>query len=210
MSLVWIFLILLLGFILMTLEVFVPSGGALGFCAGTCIVVSVMLGYYHHGLEMGTMVLGVAVVFTPMMLYGLFKVWPHTPLGRAILARRAAKEDSDEMVADSARFLKSLVGRRGRAISPLLPAGAVEIDGRYFDALTHGRPIEKNEPIEVVEATGNHLIVRPAKLTSGDGARQSATGPAPLGADKESPDSGQLLSQPFEDFGIDELEEPLK
>lgn len=53
------------------------------------------------------------------------------------------------------------VGRRGTALSPLRPAGVVEIDGQRLDATTQGEFVEAGSEVEVLRADGLTLVVRP-------------------------------------------------
>lgn len=54
-----------------------------------------------------------------------------------------------------------LVGRRGRALTDLDPAGDVRVDLETWSAVTVARPIRAGEEVEVVGVEGVHLRVRP-------------------------------------------------
>jgi membrane-bound ClpP family serine protease len=57
-------------------------------------------------------------------------------------------------------FLKSLVGRTGRAKSKMLLSGAITIDGRTVDAVSESMPIEVGQPVRVVQVRGHGVVVR--------------------------------------------------
>jgi membrane-bound ClpP family serine protease len=59
------------------------------------------------------------------------------------------------------RGLKELVGRRGQAKGLMLPSGLVLIDGKTYDAVSEGVPIEAGQPILVVSVSTQRLVVRP-------------------------------------------------
>jgi membrane-bound ClpP family serine protease len=68
---------------------------------------------------------------------------------------------------------KQLIGRHGIAVTAMLPAGAIRIEGRTIDAISEGMTIEKNTPIEVIAVRGNHLVVRPLAASTGESSASS-------------------------------------
>ena len=54
----------------------------------------------------------------------------------------------------------ALVGSKGIAITPLHPSGRVEIGEKTFDVVTRGDFINKGQTVEIVEETGNHIVVK--------------------------------------------------
>lgn len=85
----WILLvpvgILLLGFLFVVLEVFVPSGGVLGLGAAILITTAVVLGFLWGGERTGVIILLVAAVVTPVLVVWAFRVWPETALGQEMV-----------------------------------------------------------------------------------------------------------------------------
>jgi membrane-bound ClpP family serine protease len=57
--------------------------------------------------------------------------------------------------------LKELIGRHGHTKGLMLPSGTVVIDGKTYDAVSEGMPIEANETVVVVGISTQRLIVRP-------------------------------------------------
>ncbi|WP_397547044.1 nodulation protein NfeD [Rhodothermus marinus] len=53
-----------------------------------------------------------------------------------------------------------LTGKRGRAVTPLRPAGVVEIDGRRYDVVASGQFVPAGTPVEVVRVQGSRIEVR--------------------------------------------------
>jgi hypothetical protein len=56
--------------------------------------------------------------------------------------------------------LNTLIGRRGRALTPLRPAGSVEFGGRRVDGLSEGDFIEAGTPVTGIRVRGRYLLVR--------------------------------------------------
>ncbi|MDQ7040472.1 MAG: NfeD family protein [Rhodothermus sp.] len=56
---------------------------------------------------------------------------------------------------------KQLVGKQGQALTPLRPAGVVEIEGRRYDVVSSGQFVAAGTPVEVVRVQGRRIEVRP-------------------------------------------------
>ncbi len=153
--LVWAVILFLSGLALLVLEAFIPSGGLLGILSIACLVTSIVLGYVGSWIE-GTVILAAAVIGVPAAVVVMLKYWPDTPIGRRVLLNVPS---SDEVLPDIAPR-KSLVGKRGRAQSVMLPSGPVEIEGELIDAVSDGMAIEAGQLVEVVEAGAIHIVVR--------------------------------------------------
>jgi len=59
----------------------------------------------------------------------------------------------------SKKEVSALIGKDGIAITDLRPSGAIKIDGKRIDAVTHGEYIEKGENVTVVEEEGSKVLV---------------------------------------------------
>ncbi len=186
--LVWSVILLVLGLFLVLVEVFVPSGGILGFLSISSLLTGIILAFYHKGPEIGFLFLAIVAVAVPVTLTMAFKWWPKTPMGRRVLLDVPTAE---EVMPDTPqrRTLRQLVGKIGVSKSVMLPSGAVLIDGQTIDALSEGMAIEAGQRVRVIEVRGNRVVVRPAE------------GP--------EPQSDDVLSQPIESLGLDSLEDPL-
>ncbi len=157
MSPITIALILLLsGLAFIVLEMFLPSGGILGFVAAVLLVASVVYAYLKCDIAIGTAFLAAAVITVPIMIGAAIRVWPHTPMGRMILLDSATEEYAD---ARENPVHTELVGRQGIARSNLLPSGVAEIDGNRWDVIIVGPAADRGDLIEVVEVEGNRILV---------------------------------------------------
>ncbi len=185
--LAWAALLLCVGLFLAVLEMFVPSGGILGFLALSALLVAIFLAF-RHGIWSGVGFMSLAVFAVPIALIYALQWWPRTPMGRRILLPLPT---SAEVMPDSEkrRELKRLVGKIGKAKSLMLPSGAVDIDGEIVDALSEGMAIEAGQWVKVVEVRGTRVVVHPA-----DHGPESAAG------DNRLDDSIESLGlEPFDD-----------
>ena len=51
------------------------------------------------------------------------------------------------------------LGDAGRTVTPLRPAGKAVINGRRVDVITRGQMLDEDRPVEVIEVSGNHVVV---------------------------------------------------
>ena len=187
---VWAVLLFLLAMSLAMLEVFLPSGGILGFLS-VCSVIGALVLAFRSGPTAGLAILAATIVGTPLAIMAALKVWPHTPIGRRVML---GVPTADEVLPDSPRqrALRELIGHTGKARSAMLPSGAVLVDGRTIDAVSMGVAIEAGQAVRVIDVRGNRVLVRP------------------LDDDQEvaEPRADDPLSQPIESLGIEPLDDP--
>jgi membrane-bound ClpP family serine protease len=198
MPLVWVVALLVVGLAVMVLEVFVPSGGVLGFLSVVAVGAAVVMAFAEGGATVGLGVLAAVVAAVPVVLGVAFRIFPETPLGRRVLPPPPTPDDVLPE-ADHRRRLRALVGRRGRAASELVPWGTVEIDGGTHEARSEGGPIEPAVAVEVAAVDGGALVVRAIAA----GPAPAAESPAPPAAAPRPPRSTTL-----EEFDFDRLDPP--
>ena len=186
----WTILLIAAGFVVIFLELFVPSAGILGVVAGICLISGIIVGF-TDSVQTGLIALLSVLIMLPIMLSLMIKAWPHTPIGRRILI---GPMPSEKVVPQGEYYdeIQSLVGRLGVAKTKMLPSGIVVIDGKKFDSISDGMPLDAGDTIKVIAVKGNRVVV--AKY---DGEPDQPTS------------TTDLLSQPLDELGLDNLEEPL-
>lgn len=157
-TLVWAGLLLLLGLGCIVLEMFVPSGGLLGVMAVLSIVAAVVLAFLAGPLP-GIIMTLVVTFLIPLVLAGAVRYWPDTPLGRTILLRRP---ESNQVLPQTEAYqtLHFLIGKQGVAKSRMLLSGVVSVDGKAYDAVSNGLPIDAGDPVRVIATETQRLVVR--------------------------------------------------
>ncbi|MDZ4656879.1 MAG: NfeD family protein [Bythopirellula sp.] len=185
----WAIILMLIGCALVVLEVFVPSGGILGMLSGIAILGSIIFAF-RRDLTAGLTFVLISLVAVPTLLALAFRVWPHTPMGKAFLGELPNEEELKPV--DTRR---QLVGRLGVAKTMMLPSGSVLVDGHWLDAVSQGDAIEPGMPIVVVEVRANRVVVRQAD---------------PDEAEQITSSSPDMLSKPLNELGLEGFEdEPL-
>ena len=215
-TLLWVVALLVLGLAVMVLEVFVPSGGILGFVSILALISAVATAFLEQGTTAGMAALAVVVLAVPAVLSMAFRWFPETPLGRRVLP--PAPEAADVLPdPERRRHLRDLVGRTGRTGSELLPWGSVEIGGDIVEAMSEGGPLEAGIAIEVVDVQGTVVVVRGLEPREGPtaAARREGREPStPLPSVESSPAENMAiggdsaLSPTLETFEFDGLEPP--
>jgi hypothetical protein len=84
-ALVWIVALLVVGLAVLVLEVFLPSGGVLGFLSVLAIGAAIVMAFVEQGAALGLTVLAISFVAVPAVLALAFRWFPDTPLGRRVL-----------------------------------------------------------------------------------------------------------------------------
>jgi membrane-bound serine protease (ClpP class) len=124
----------------------------------------------------GAAVLLAECVIVPTSVSAAVRWWPDTPIGRLMLIQRP--RTSDEVLPETVAYrgLKDLVGRRGQSKGLMMPGGSVIIDGKAYDAVSEGQPIDPHQPIIVVGVSTQRLVIRPDNTIEAQLADQPATG----------------------------------
>ena len=188
---IWSIILLSIGFLVVFLELFIPSAGLLGVLATFLLVAGIVVAFFHS-LYAGAIALFITVVSIPVVLAIMVNVWPHTPLGRRILL---GKMDPHDVLPTTEHYteFRSLIGQLGIAKTKMLPSGIVLINERKYDALSDGFAIEAGQPVKVSAVKGNRIIVQPFDGDVGD--------PQDLPVRDRD-----VLSQPIEGLGLEELD----
>jgi membrane-bound serine protease (ClpP class) len=177
----WEIILFIIGVGLVAIEVFViPGFGFVGIAGLLCMLASVILAlqpFYKpttpadwamfevNMISVGAVTLA---VFIGAILIGRY-LHRAPYLGKLVLAAPPSSTSptttsqsvlampSKETVQEE---VSGLVGRQGRAVSLLRPAGRAEFDGEPMDVVTQGEFIQPGEPIVISEVHGNRVVVK--------------------------------------------------
>lgn len=167
-------ILFVLGIGLLGLEIFVTPGfGVLGIGGIASIAASLIFAFstvspsdpfihpddfalpsLYQPLGMFAMV----VVMSVVMMILLASVLPSTPLFHAVTL--SERERVEEGYHSTEERTLELVGLRGRAVSPLRPAGIMMAGEEKYDVVSEGGLIASGALIEVIAVEGRRVIVR--------------------------------------------------
>lgn len=196
-------LLLLVGFVLIVAEVFLPSGGMILLLCTISFVASMWCAvnawYGTHPVAFGSYLTSL-VVLIPTVIIGAFQIFPKTPFGRQIIAAPTPEEVTPH--AEEREYLAGLIGRIGEAITPMMPGGLVSVDSDRLHAFTEGVMIEKGTPVEIIAVRGTRVVVREASAELLHRQESSTTSEDEFLADREPTGQGDDLTEPPLDFVV--------
>jgi membrane-bound ClpP family serine protease len=156
-TLAWPLLLLAFGLLLLIAEVFIPSGGLIGFLAICCLGLSLWHAF-QRSTDLGLKFLLADGFLLPLTMALAIYLWPRTPLARRVFLARPSPDEFE--VSHSNMRIDHLVGQLGRALTPLRPSGMVDFDGRRLDGLSEDGLIASGTLIQAVRTRGGQLVVR--------------------------------------------------
>lgn len=148
-----ILLLFVLGIVLLFMDLFVPGvilsiGGTLVFLAATAEA------FQAYGMVGGLEAFAVGAVLLTAALWFEYGYLPKTRFGKRFFLH-AAVEGTSQPAADSA----TLTGRECVALTPLVPTGQVEIDGKRYEALSLDGHADRGTRLKVTGAQNFSLTV---------------------------------------------------
>lgn len=143
--------LIILAFVLLFLEIFVP-GGLLGFLAVCAILGAGYAAYIEYGLAVGAAVTLGAATLGVLMFFIEIKVLKAS--GRHLSVESKVESRSVERAQDD------LVGKNGVALTSLAPGGKVRVDGKDYEASSLSGLMRKGAQIEVVRVEDFRIIVK--------------------------------------------------
>ncbi len=147
---------IIIGFMLLFFELFLP-GGIVGSVGGFLIAVGVYGTFQTYGATWGLPVSLTCLIGVIGFIVWWAKYFPETRIG-GIFNLRAEISKASGYVSQDAEESK-LLGRRGATVTTLRPSGEAEIDGHRIDVISQGGFIEKGVVVEVVEVDSNRIVV---------------------------------------------------
>ncbi|MDX1969342.1 MAG: NfeD family protein [Planctomycetaceae bacterium] len=163
----------------LALEIFVlPGFGVFGLSGILLILASLVMASQSWGnlepyrdLNQLTYTLGSffgAIFAVGVLALTLGRYLPHVPMFEGLVLNPPGQltvEDEPRLApelldAAPAAAENGWIGRRGSAASLLRPAGKAQINGRLIDVVSEGPFIPEGTPIEVVQVSGNRIVVR--------------------------------------------------
>ena len=144
----------LAGLLFFYLEFFVP-GGILGVAGGVLIVTSAALFFWRFGAVVGSFLYVAALI---LVCVGTFRLalWKIKKSG----ARNTFYATGSQEGYQASSFDCAMIGKKGTAVTPLTPAGRIEIEGKWHQAVSEGGYIKKGTSVLVLRGEGARFIVR--------------------------------------------------
>lgn len=152
----WIAL-LIVGYCLVVVEMYIPGFGLPGISGLICLAVSIFF------LSGGSVLTGliVTLIVVALLCVALSFSMRSAAKGRLAKSRFVLKETSTSPETQD-NALDYYVGKSGTAKTILRPAGVAEFEGVRLNVLTDGDFIDENAKIVVERVEGNRIFVKKA------------------------------------------------
>ena len=152
------------GVILLVLEVFViPGFGIAGVLGIVAILAGLVLSLVGAGdtsevifKAAGRVVFSLLIALVASLV--MLRFLPRLPFGRRLILETGLGAGHKHGSAPDSDL--RWMAKKGRASSPLRPAGIAEIEGERVDVVSEGELIDAGEVIEVTRVDGNRIVVR--------------------------------------------------
>lgn len=148
--------LILVGLVLIAVEVYaVPGINVVGIAGGLSIVGGVVLAFVEGG-AIGGLIAAVGSISVAGAMF--YVMWQSGALQHFVLLDSLVRETSehDRDGEHRSRYL----GRVGEAVTPLRPAGIVEIGGERIEVQTEGGFIASGSRVKVVAMDRQRFFVR--------------------------------------------------
>src|SRR5699024_4776771 len=136
-------------------EVFAPGFGVPGVLGVVGMIASIIMA--SSSPEQAVISLLVAFVLTIVAIILLVKFAPRNKMFEKISLGTSIDRDSGYR---STTDYKEYEEKISRTITPLRPAGTIEIENERLDAVSESSYIEKDQEVRVVKIEGSRIIVR--------------------------------------------------
>ncbi|SHE40680.1 NfeD family protein [Clostridium fallax] len=149
-----VLVLLIIGFILVTIEMILPGFGAPGISGGICLLAAVIIG--SNTIVEAVIMTMIILAVIGVLLAIIFVVFANKKVISPFVLKDEQKR-SDGYISSS--DLEYLLGKEGRAITDLRPAGSADFDGVKFDVVTDGEYISKGTNVKIIKVEGVKLLV---------------------------------------------------
>lgn len=148
-------ILLIIGFILATVEMIMPGFGAPGITAAICFALAVIMGSQSvfGAIVMSMIILSILGILLAIVLTLFAKKKVVSPF---ILKEEQKKSNGYISSSD----LEYLLGKEGISKTDLRPCGSADFEGVKFDVVADGEYIKQGTKIKIFKVEGSKLIVK--------------------------------------------------
>jgi len=149
-----ILLLFIFGIVLLVLDLFVPgiilsTAGTLAFLAGTARA------FTEYGIGGGLLAFAIGAVLLTVTLYIEYWVLPKTRIGKKFFLH-ASVDGTSQAPSDQT---SALAGKEALALTPLMPSGQIEVEGKRYEALSLDGHVARGARLKVTGMQNFSLTV---------------------------------------------------
>ena len=146
------------GLILVIVEMHIPGFGAPGITGGILLIIGILLTAKSF-LDAFIMIL-VALVVLGLALLAVLQSATKGKLNKNLVLSHSLDKASGYIGTED---LEYFLGKEGRTITTLRPAGISDFDGVRLDVVSDGEFIQKDIPVRIVSVQGRRIVVKKIK-----------------------------------------------
>ena len=146
------FTLLLAGFVLIGMEIFVP-GGILGIFGSVAWISAAVVGWRNFP-DPWNMVSAFALLIFGLLTFVIWiRYFPKSRVGKSLSLNENTASYKSHTVPDLP------VGTAGETLSTLRPSGIARFDGQRLDVVADGEWIEAGQTVKISSTSGGHISV---------------------------------------------------
>ncbi len=144
--------LLLAGFVLIGMEIFIP-GGILGIFGSIAWAIAAVVGWRNFPDPWNMISAFALLVFGILTFVIWIRYFPKSRVGKGL----SLKDSSADYKSHKSADVK--IGDRGEAVSTLRPSGIAKFNGARVDVVADGEWIESGDAVKVSSTSGGHVSV---------------------------------------------------
>jgi len=150
--------LLLVGFVLVVIEMYVPGFGVPGITGILMLIGGV---YFAHPSPLGAVIMVLVIV---ALLCIVLSICLHSAAnGRLAKSRLVLHDVATKAENAETNDMNYFIGRTGETRTVLRPAGMAEFDGVKLNVVSDGEYIASGAKVIVARVEGNRIVVREEK-----------------------------------------------
>ena len=153
-----VLIMFVIGLILLIAEFFVP-GGIVGIIGSVFIIMSLLFAGASVTHMLLSIIIAMAIAIVGMVVLMKFFGKKLQVFNKLVLKDATTSEEG--YVSNENRI--ELIGQIGNTLTPLRPAGVVEVDGERLDVVSEGNFIDVQKDVRIVKVEGSRIVVREVK-----------------------------------------------
>lgn len=140
-------------------EAFIPGFGIAGISGIVLEIAAIILTGRRFGTGPALLALLGVLIVIGLMVFISYRSALNGRLSKSPLVLN----DTEKPEAAVSGKASPWINRKGVAVTPLRPAGFIEIDGKRLSAASSGDFLEKGTAVLVVGTESGHLLIKPVK-----------------------------------------------
>ncbi|MBZ0107850.1 MAG: hypothetical protein K8F52_04205 [Candidatus Scalindua rubra] len=164
-------IIFFVGIVLIAVEIlFIPGFGIAGIPGIILIFIGAILSFQDFTIprtpyDVDMFVNNIFAVMYSLIgsvvaIFLLFKFMPGIPFFNRLVLTSPETSLSGFVIPPQPAEKSSVVGMKGKTLTVLHPTGKIEVDNNTLDVVTEGQYIEKGKIVEIIEISGNRIVVK--------------------------------------------------